>query len=136
MVLGDRSASSVGDGIPDHWRLRYFGSVSSVLSQADADADGDGVSNLQEFKAGTNPVDLRSKLALLAELRNPDAARPVALKWPSIAGKHYVVERAGALASDRWSVLAPDLVGTGATLEYGDGGSVAGTQFYRVRVIE
>src|ERR1035441_1871221 len=42
ILLSDRSASIYGDGIPDSWRLRYFGTVNNILSQAAADADGDG----------------------------------------------------------------------------------------------
>ncbi|HEV2694914.1 MAG TPA: alpha-amylase family glycosyl hydrolase [Verrucomicrobiae bacterium] len=46
------------DGIPDWWRLAYFGHAlgsSNDLSRASDDADGDGVSNLTEFFAGTDP---------------------------------------------------------------------------------
>ena len=41
------------DGIPDEWELRYFANLS--LSPED-DPDGDGLSNLEEFNAGTSPV--------------------------------------------------------------------------------
>jgi hypothetical protein len=38
---GQKSASTFNDGIPDSWRLKYFGSIYNLLSQASADADGD-----------------------------------------------------------------------------------------------
>jgi hypothetical protein len=57
LTLSNRLASSWHDGIPDAWRLRHFGAVSNPLSHALADADGDGMLNWAEFKAGTNPTD-------------------------------------------------------------------------------
>src|SRR5262249_54841443 len=49
LTLSDRSASSWNDGIPDSWRLRYFGSINNVLSAPSADADGDGANNWAEY---------------------------------------------------------------------------------------
>lgn len=53
---------SRGCGIPDWWQLAYFGNLNQ---QALGDFDGDGVSNLQEFRDGTNPTNntsFRSRL--------------------------------------------------------------------------
>jgi len=41
------------DGIPDWWERLYFGDVSQT---ADADFDQDGLSNILELQAGTNPT--------------------------------------------------------------------------------
>lgn len=43
-----------GDGIPDRWESQYFGSATG--GNPNADPDGDGRNNLQEFVAGTNPL--------------------------------------------------------------------------------
>jgi hypothetical protein len=43
-----------GDGIPDAWELYYFGTLG--LSDAD-DPDHDGLTNLQEFLAGSDPFN-------------------------------------------------------------------------------
>ena len=40
------------DNIDDAWELRYFGTVNVL---PDEDPDGDGLSNLEEFNAGTDP---------------------------------------------------------------------------------
>ena len=46
------------DGLPDWWELRHFGNLDQVGSSNQGDNwdyDGDGVSNLAEFNAGTDP---------------------------------------------------------------------------------
>jgi VCBS repeat-containing protein len=48
---------SDGDGIPDQWELLYgFNEQSS--SDANIDSDGDGLTNLQEYRLGTNPREI------------------------------------------------------------------------------
>ncbi len=41
-----------GDGLSDAWELTFFGSLQA---SATTDSDGDGLTNLEEFQAGTNP---------------------------------------------------------------------------------
>ncbi len=52
---------SCGDEISDGWRIRYF---SSVLCDGDgaatADPDKDGLTNAEEYRAGTNPTEIDS----------------------------------------------------------------------------
>ena len=43
------------DGMPDWWERKY-GFARSDASDAAADADGDGLSNLAEYEAGTDPL--------------------------------------------------------------------------------
>ena len=42
------------DGMPDFWELAFFG---STVPDADDDEDDDGVSNLDEYLTGTDPVN-------------------------------------------------------------------------------
>ncbi|MFQ5884459.1 MAG: hypothetical protein ACE5IO_05100 [Thermoplasmata archaeon] len=46
------------DGLPDWWELEYFGDLSYG---ADDDPDNDGFTNLEEYEAGTSPIDSMSK---------------------------------------------------------------------------
>lgn len=48
--------STLGDGIPDSWKIKYGFSVTDP-GVAGADPDNDGLTNLQEYKAGTDPLN-------------------------------------------------------------------------------
>jgi hypothetical protein len=55
------------DGIPDYWMVNYFGSATPSpdnLSQATDDADDDGLTNLQEYRAGTDPMNASSRVRI------------------------------------------------------------------------
>ena len=65
--LGDTRPSGASDGIPDSWMLQYFGNIDPNVGtkhKAGDDADGDGVSNLNEFISGTIPTNLNSVLKI------------------------------------------------------------------------
>lgn len=134
ITLADRSTSSFNDGIPDSWRLRYFGSIYNVLSQASADADGDGANNWQEYVAGTDPTDVASCLKASTDQAAAAQAQDSVIHWPSVSGKTYIIERSTSLFSPTWSPVST-VTGTGADMEIHDtsGGTV---RFYRVRVAQ
>jgi len=44
---------SDGDGLPDDWEMFHFGNLTQSATD---DADGDGVNNLAEYNADTNPA--------------------------------------------------------------------------------
>ena len=46
------TADSDNDGLPDAWELQYFGNLAHTAAE---DYDGDGLTNLQEYQAGTDP---------------------------------------------------------------------------------
>ena len=50
----DDFGSYAADGLPDTWQVQYFGE-SGIQTAAGADADADGLSNLQEYAFGMNP---------------------------------------------------------------------------------
>ncbi|MEN9575048.1 MAG: hypothetical protein RL514_2903 [Verrucomicrobiota bacterium] len=53
------------DGMPNNWMTLFFGSANpsaGALRGPNDDFDGDGVSNRNEFRSGTSPVDANSVL--------------------------------------------------------------------------
>jgi hypothetical protein len=135
LLASTRDASCFNDGIPDSWRLRYFGSTGNLLSHAQADGDGDGVSNWAEFKAGTNPADLRSHLRMEANAASANNAG-IVLRWPSAKGKLYAIESASSVISQQWTPAASNVVGTGAEMQFTPMDDGTGMQFFRVRLVE
>lgn len=69
-----RAADENGNGIPDSWEATY--GLIGANAAADADPDGDGRTNLEEYNAGTNPIVVEDYLASTAE-----SARHVVDTW-------------------------------------------------------
>jgi hypothetical protein len=132
ILLSDRSSSSYGDGIPDSWRLRYFGTVNNILSQASADADGDGAINWQEYVAGTDPTDTTSVLRVSTAQAGAQPGQLRVVRWPSVADKGYVIERSPSLYGSNWIPVSTN-TGTGTDMEFDDN-NTGMTFFYRVRI--
>lgn len=113
------------DGLPDDWQSRYFGANAAAWPAANADNDGDGVSNLQEFLAGTNPADAASVLKV-GITTSPQGCR---LVWSTVPGQVYQVQVASQLGV--WSDFeAPRLAATN-TDSLAVSGALQGA-FYRI----
>ena len=119
--------------ISDEWKLHFFGSVSSPSAQASADPDGDGISNLLEYQAATNPTNKLSCLHL--EAPKWDSVRNLAvLRWLSAPGKFYTLESSSDLVSGTWTVLETNVPGNGFVAEWPITSRSQASQFYRLRL--
>jgi Concanavalin A-like lectin/glucanases superfamily/Bacterial TSP3 repeat len=54
-------ADTDADGLPDSWEMQYFGNLNQA---ADGDYDGDGFSNLEEYRLGTDPTVANLRLTI------------------------------------------------------------------------
>ena len=71
------------------WQFQYFGCTNCAQAAADADPDGDGVSNINEFLAGTDPTSSASALRIISIARR---GIDVAVTWSSEGGHQYVLQ--------------------------------------------
>ena len=104
-TAGTGLVDSDGDGIPDARMVQYFGHPTGQASDnslASQDANGDGMTNLEEYLAGTSPINPADNLRLLAIT----ASSPVTLQFHAVAGKSYSVLYCDALGAGSWRKLA------------------------------
>lgn len=129
----ESNADANQNGLPDAWEARYFGAMGGVGSRPEDDPDRDGLSNLEEFRAGTNPTDATS-VVRIAGLLYDDAG--VTVSFTTIAGKIYRLERARTLSAPGWTPVGEDVAGTGAPAQIRDATALRDeSRFYRVRLI-
>jgi len=120
---------SDGDGLPDDWEIAHFGSLAHPPN---GDADGDGISNLDEFRAGTDPNNPQSGFAFISVAPHPQGGLEV--KWASVAEKSYVLQRSSNLLTG-FADVASGQSATPPVNTYRDAtASGAGPFFYRLRI--
>lgn len=129
-TLGD----SVGDGIPDWWRAQYFGgggNTTNVLSCASCDPDHDGISNLAEYLAGTNPTNADSFFHIAALT----FGSPTKIFVTCEPGKFYTLLSADNIATNWTAVTNQTRIPSTneGTLELDDSFQT-NRRFYRVRL--
>lgn len=76
------------DGLPDSWEMAVFGSLDAA---AGGDPDQDGMSNLQEYVAGTNPTDPASAFRARIVFADNGACR---LEFNAVSGRTYTLHSA------------------------------------------
>lgn len=87
----DQNPAGALDGLPDNWMTQFFGSANASVDP-NADADGDGVSNLNEFRLGTNPTNAASVLRFTS-------VSPTNLSWLATPYELYEVEASSNLTN-------------------------------------
>jgi hypothetical protein len=129
-----------GDGMPDSWEAAFG------LNLPLEDADGDGVSNLAEYRANTNPTDATSFLRVTGI--QMDALGNSTIQWTAVGGTRYRISTASQITVPflDWIRPARDEIspaprGTPATQSFTDTyNSQSGPppdfrRFYRIRIM-
>jgi hypothetical protein len=133
------------NGLPDVWEAAYG------ISDPNADADGDGLTNLQEYQANTNPTNAASALRISSV--SCDANGRFTLTWDAIGGTRYRASYdsaavnggvSGAFSEIVRSVtqeMNPAAVGVATNQSYTDdfsatGPATNGARYFRVEVVQ
>lgn len=117
------------DGIPVEWRLKYFGAQAwnDPRSDASADPDADGSTNLQEFQAGTSPLDPLE--GFTASVRHVPS-----VQWNSVEGVTYRILKKDRLSDPQW-IEVKRVRAAGARTEYTDPTVQGDPRFFRVEAV-
>ena len=118
---------------PEKWRLSHFGTISNSGDAADdADPDGDGWTNHQEYVSGTAPEDPASSLKISRQQVN---GNDMVLQFGTVSGRTYRVERSYTLDAGSWGTVQDGIAGTGGLVEITDvNGAIPERRFYRIVV--
>jgi hypothetical protein len=113
------------------WALQY--GLPTDGSADFLDSDGDGMSNWQEWIAGSNPTNATSALIMSSPVTN---AVGLQISWQSANGKLYYLQRATNLAaSPAFSSIRSNIYGRiGTTIFIDNSATNPGPYFYRVGV--
>lgn len=129
--------SGGGDGIPDWWRLAYFGhalGLAADKSRAGDDADGDGASNLSEYLAGTDPLNPAS----VFKITNVSISNgvQVVVSCSSVANRAYQLQqRDGLGGASSWASVGVPQTAISNSITLADPNRVSNAPaFYRVHV--
>lgn len=120
-----------GDGMPDDWEEEHD-LMPNDPSDAALDADADGVSNLSEYRAGTDPKDAASVLRMV---RIEVTAGSVRVWFQSVFGRQYRLERTDSLFVPVWQAVGDSLSGDGSVMQANDVQAGLHQRFYRCRVL-
>jgi Tol biopolymer transport system component len=118
---------SDGDGMDDDWEMAYF---QTLARNGSGDFDNDAQTDLEEFRAGTDPTNQGSIFHALTVTRVGGATT---VFWNGSPGIIYRVEFKATLTDSDWSAVVGEVRFNGSTAYMVDGSHASTAQgFYRV----
>jgi hypothetical protein len=118
------------DGLPLAWLWQYWHSLTGIT--AHADSDGDNFNNLDEYLAGTDPLNAASYLGIESMQQ---AGSGFEIEWQSIDGKLYSIRRSTNLVEGFSGLIATNIVGVAPMNTVTDTAPAAtGFRVYRVEL--
>jgi hypothetical protein len=107
------------ENISVEWKAAFFAGAHESFSRPESDPDGDRMSNLAEFFAGTDPWSEASKLEFLNPRVERNAlSKSILLRWNSVPGRSYAIQASSSILDARWITLAEQMIGTGTIMEF------------------
>jgi hypothetical protein len=121
-----------GDGMPDNWERQYWGGISDPRGAPLADWDNDGLCNLREYLADTNPADSNSLLQVTGLHVLPEG---VLIDWKGGSNAWQYLECCPSIAtsSSQWRAIFTNAPPMGTYTNRLDAGATNQAQFYRIR---
>jgi hypothetical protein len=98
VVLSDTD----GDGMPDPWEILYSFNHQNGADAA-GDADGDGLTNLEEYRAGTNPRDGQDFLRIESIESEMAVNGTTRVSFLAVSNRTYTVEYRDSLLPGAWT---------------------------------
>jgi PKD repeat protein len=120
------------------WQVQYFGSTTNTAAAPNVDSDGDGMSNMQEFLAGTDPTNSASVFGITSIL---EQGIDIAITWTTGTGKTNALQFATGDLTGSYTNNYSDLFivtnAVGTSTNYLDAGAATNfpSRYYRVRVV-
>jgi len=136
-LLLDPNLSAVGDGIANGWKQQYALDPFDP-NLANEDPDGDGMSNLQEFQAGTDPTNSASAFRITDIAQEGDDIR---VTWTMGSGKTNALQGTAGDVDGGYTNTFTDLFivtnTVGNVTNYLDVGAATNlpSRYYRVRLV-
>ncbi len=118
------------DGMSDYYE--QINGLASGVNDANLDSDSDGMSNIQEYIAGTMANNAQSVFKLINFTQTNGL---VTLTWSSVLGIYYAVEQTDLLSHPTWMPVsgAEYLLATSATHSFTLPPVTNSSLFYRVK---